>query len=584
MARRPAHVFVSMAIVLCSFPSGGSAQARAGAVNPNAPHLMVGIFKNADKKLGPEAAEAIRDRIAGDVSTRDLYVIPKQDITNTLESSGYSTTDALSPADANALAKIIHADVYIEGVVTKTATGVQLEPYLMLQRDQNLRQPLGRYENAKLDGAASGVAREFKNAVKALEYEKNCRLKAREGKPAEALKAATDGIAAYPKSVWLRVCQLGIAVEQKKPAADIIKIAEEIRAVDPQSQIALKELVKQYDLAKNTDKKIEVLMELYRADSSNATLARQVVGELVNSGKGELARPIVEKAVASNPGDVALVQTYFNVLGALKDTKKMVLVGEEMVKMDTSLADADYFDRMVSAYATDSSYQKAAEVAARGTAKFPASAEGWLRLGNLQSKVGQKQQAIESLKKAFALDPKIKNAQLILVTTLIDMNQYDGAFAAAHEAVKGGEDADQVARAVSVMAKKAFDAANKAEPKTVAEFRKVLPYAAFADSIAKDRSIKNTANFLVGVSSYFITQLSYQEATKSKSCAEAKEANAASVDAFVNLPKGGASNPDLVKQLMPLTQQLTAASEQATKVFCKGENGSAKKPGRGPGH
>lgn len=289
MVRRPAHVFVSMAIALCSFPAVISAQARAGAVNPNAPHLMVGIFKNADKKLGPEAAEAIRDRIAGDVSTRDLYVIPKQDITNTLESSGYSTTDALSPADANALAKIIHADVYIEGVVTKTATGFQLEPYLMLQRDQNLRQPLGRYENAKLDGAAAGVSREFKNAVKALEYEKNCRLKAREGKPAEALKAAADGIAAYPKSVWLRVCQLGIAVEQKKPAGDIIKIAEEIRAVDPQSQIALKELVKQYDLAKNTDKKIEVLMELYRADSSNATLARQVVNELVNSGKAELA-------------------------------------------------------------------------------------------------------------------------------------------------------------------------------------------------------------------------------------------------------------------------------------------------------
>ena len=124
MARRQANVFVSTAIALCSFPSLISAQARAGAVNPNAPHLMVGIFKNADEKLGPDAAEAIRDRIAGDVSTRDLYVIPKQDITNTLESSGYSTKSALSPADANALAKIIHADVYIEGVVTKTAAGV----------------------------------------------------------------------------------------------------------------------------------------------------------------------------------------------------------------------------------------------------------------------------------------------------------------------------------------------------------------------------------------------------------------------------------------------------------------------------
>ena len=41
----------------------------------------------------------------------------------------------------------------------------------------------------------------------------------------------------------------------------------------------------------------------------------------------EAAIPIIEKAVADNPGDVSLVKLYFLILGAAKDLKKMARGG-----------------------------------------------------------------------------------------------------------------------------------------------------------------------------------------------------------------------------------------------------------------
>jgi tetratricopeptide (TPR) repeat protein len=578
-ARQQARAWAAIGIAISGLTVPASAQRTLGP-SPNAPKLMVGICRNPDKKLGPDAAEQIRDKITGDISPRDLYVFPAKDITSTLASSGYSDTDALSKADASALTKIIHADMDIECTVTKTATGFQIEAWMTLQRDQNLEQPLGTYENTKLDGAAAGVSREFKNAFKTFDYDKTCRLKAREGKTAEALKAASDGIAAYPKSIWLRVCQMQIAVEQKKPPADIITIAEEIRKIDPKSQIALKELYKQYDLAKNQDKKIEVLMELYNADPTNPVLLRGVANDLAAAGKFAQAEPIIAKAVAENQGDVTLVQTYFNILGALKNTKMMAQVGESMIKMDTSLADADFYDRMVSAYVADSNYQKAAEWAARATAKFPNVAENWLRLGNLQRRTGQTQQSVVSLKRALSIDPKAKNARLLIVSSLVDMNQYDSSLVAMRDAYKAGEDPNLLGDYALTIGNKLYKVASAAEPKTIPELQKALPYLSFADSVSKTPATKQNAELLIGVSSFYMGALQVNEARESRSCEGSRRAQQTLLDAQTMVQAGGRINPPAAAQILGQLNNYLPAVDAQVKQLCKTETAPpAKRPG-----
>ena len=56
-----------------------------------------------------QAAEAIRNQLQKQTNVRDLVVVPKADIVNSLTSSGYSPTEALPAGDAKALAESLAA-------------------------------------------------------------------------------------------------------------------------------------------------------------------------------------------------------------------------------------------------------------------------------------------------------------------------------------------------------------------------------------------------------------------------------------------------------------------------------------------
>ena len=58
--------------------------------------VMIPTLQSADKDLGVQAAEAIRNQLTKQTNIRDLVVVPKADINNSLASSGYSTTEALA--------------------------------------------------------------------------------------------------------------------------------------------------------------------------------------------------------------------------------------------------------------------------------------------------------------------------------------------------------------------------------------------------------------------------------------------------------------------------------------------------------
>jgi tetratricopeptide (TPR) repeat protein len=569
MARHQARAFAAIATALfAGMASTAGAQYSRGA-NPNAPRLMIGTLKSDDKKLGPDAAESLRDRIAGDVSVRELYVFPKNDINNNLEQSGYSVTEALSPSDAVQLAKMLRADEYIEGSVLKTATGFTIEANVVLARDASLVQPLGSFSGPKLDNVAAQVSKAYQKAHSVFDGEKRCRLAVRESKWTEVSKEVAEGVKSFPGSTWIRFCQMQALTTQKKPATEILPVVEDILKLDPKSKPALAEAVNQYEAAGQTDKKIDALMKLYQADPSNSRLQLTVVNELAAAKKFDLAKPMIEKSVAENPGDAGLAKLYWLILGATDDLKKFVKVGEEMVQMDTSLADADYFDRMISAYSSDSNTAKAASTASKATAKFPKRDDFWAKRGQFELKGGQTAQAITSLRRALEINPKTPGARLIILKSYHDAGQWDTLFTAMHDAIKAGEDAGTVGQFAVSASSKLLSAAQKADPKTIADFEKVLTWVAYADSTLTDKAMKNSGKFVSGVAYFFLGTIHYGDLTKSKQCSDAKAAQDAFTSAQINLPAGGATNAEVIKQLLGNLAQYSPAADQAVKGLCK---------------
>src|SRR6185436_20513645 len=124
--------------------------------------------QSSDKDLGVNAAEAIRNQLQKQTNVRDLVVVPKADIVNSLVSSGYSPTEALPPGDAKALATLVRAPQYLEGSVTKTPTGFKIDSRLIISRDMSKGQALPTAQGAKLDDAANQVAKAIKDARRQL--------------------------------------------------------------------------------------------------------------------------------------------------------------------------------------------------------------------------------------------------------------------------------------------------------------------------------------------------------------------------------------------------------------------------------
>ena len=126
----------------------------------------------------------------------------------------------------------------------------------------------------------------------------------------------------------MRYCKMQILKDQKAGNEEFVKVAQEIVNVDPMSKGALQELVVRYDAMGNKEKKIEALMALQKADPGNAKLNTDIANEFAAMGDFTKARPVVEKAVAENPGDVNLVRTYWLILTAVKEYKKAMEVGD----------------------------------------------------------------------------------------------------------------------------------------------------------------------------------------------------------------------------------------------------------------
>jgi hypothetical protein len=264
-----------------------------------------------------------------------------------------------------------------------------------------------------------------------------------------------------------------------------------------------------------------------------------------------------------------LITLQFRILTAAKEYKAAIKTGEEMVTMDTTLADLTYYNRMIGLYAADSQPQKAAEMAARGTQKFPNDADMWQSYSATLKAAGQVQQSIAAAKRALEINPQIPNGWTQVAIAFNEMGQPDSALVALRAAKTAGDNGDQVGQIALSIGNRLYRAAAADSNKTVAAFAASQPYLYFADTVSTNVAQKTNSKLLIGVTNFYVAQLTAQGLQASKSCDEAKMGQNALTEAMIYVPQGGRDNPQLAGQLMPLLGQLQPYYEQSVKNFCK---------------
>jgi tetratricopeptide (TPR) repeat protein len=566
---------IAVALMLGSYaPVALEAQGgRPAAPGPDTPRLLVAVFASNDRASGVQAADAIRTRVANAVNIKQLYVIPKADITNYLESSGYKPDSSLGATDLKELAKLLRADEVLSGTATRSATGIRVEPRLMLARDPSLAQPLPAVDAGSWSDAARQIERSLGEARKQLPDNRICENHIRASEWDKAIAAAKVGITKYPNATIARLCLANTYVEMKN-WDETLRVTDEIRRIDPKNSMALRFAQRAYQEKSDPENAVRALLGLLGLEPTNPTLQAQVVTELARLGKPAVAIPLVDSLLAQNPGDPQLIRQKWLLLlnAAASDTtaarsrffSQALTTGEEMVRIDTTLADSVYFERQIGAASGIADQpQRAQEIAARAVQRFPNSAYFWRLKAQSERRAGQLQVARESMGRALSIDPKLQNASLFLAQLALDLQQSDSAVAIAQRAIASGEDPKTWGAFLLAPTQAAFKAAQ--ESKSTADYERAMKLAQESDKL----SPSSTAKFFIGVSAFSIGIDALQQAQKPKSCPLARRAQEMMLLTQINMPAGGQVDATVAKQILDYVGQYAPAADQMVKQYCK---------------
>lgn len=580
---RPFAALAAILAVASAVPAG--AQPVRRPPRPDTPFMTVQVFRSADKVAGPAASDALRERLIQIYPGPVLWVIEKERLIELLEQSGYPTNEQLARTDENSLAKFQRADEYIRGAVTREADGQwRVDAQLVLTRDASLTQPLPSSRGRNPSSAANGLVRSIQDARRQLANEKKCMEHARAERYAAAIAEADEAIADYPQATLVRYCKLNVLVRQQAGNDAVLAIANEILAIDPNSRAALAIAADAEQAKGNVNQANELLVRLLATEPNNAQLATRVVDALAASRQFDVAKRIVLQAVQDNPGDVSLIRLQYLILAAAGDYKPAIATGEEMVQLDTALADVAFFTRMTALYAADSQPNKAAEAAQRGTAKFPQNADLWQLYAQTLRVAGRVPESIDASKKALELNPYIPNGWLLVAQAYINQQQQDSAIVALRNSTVAGDNADMIAGMASGVGNqlRLAGAAAKSVPileQGVAVLQFADSVAALADQVGPETArrprqqatgeTKSRVKFILGATAVTLAQTAGVEAAPAKSCELATKADNALITAQIALPGGAAFNQQATLQLLQSIPEFQAYIAQLKGQVCK---------------
>ena len=548
---------------------------RGGPPGQDTPWILVTTFASSERQLGVQAADELRKRLQVEHSAKELAVITRNNVNNTLETSGYRPDSSLSTSDLMELSKQLHGEYVVDAKVAKAGQGVKVEARLLMRAGQQIvAQPLPMAEGRDVGDAAKLVEKSISEALKQIPAYKECLAALRAAKYDEAATRARAAIGAYPNAAWSRVCLLNAYTLNKNTSPDsIVSVSNQILAIDPNSLLALSNLADAYKSKGDKDKAIEINLRIYRLDPSNQSIAQSIVQELAQSGAPDKALPIIDSLMASNPGDPGMIKTKWLLqlrVGKFKDALK---TGEELVKVDSAAANVDYFNRQIGAAQSDSNNAKITEYASKASKKFTREISFPLLLSQTYRRTGQLQEAMQAATKATVIDPRDTRGWQLAIVTANDLNQPDSALAMAQRALAAGADRSQIAPTMLAPVSAAVKKAQAS--RTRADWQDALKVAELVDGVAASPETK----FFIGVSSFQIAAdiltgvqplvKSTKAADKTAACSGAKDAEGYLAKTSIAMPAGGKVDAAVAGQILGNVANYNDFVSQVKRAFCK---------------
>ncbi|MEP6493686.1 MAG: hypothetical protein ABJF01_13480 [bacterium] len=552
--------------------------------------------RGADMRMGRRAADAVRDRLDKLTNKAEVEVIDGEAIRLKAERAGYSPDTVYDLGTLRALSRQLRADEYLVANVVSDEKGTRLAGRLVMIRDENLHENLPEVSAPKLDSAAALFAKHLAAARSQLLPMRRCENALREGHGDRALSAAKEGIASYPKAIIARTCLVWALRATHAPSSEILSVAREILAVDPNNPHGLEAGALALDSLHRGDEAADMWFKLAALDTANLETSIRVGYALLDGGNGKRAEPFILRLSAGHPDELRLLQQKWRVSYENKHWPKAIEAGEELLASDSvARADSTFYIRLGSAYRASNMPYKAIEtiahgvhafpkdmrmyslytqyvkaeadsVIARGLALFPKSADLLaINAKELRGK-GKIAESLDATKQAIAIDSTMSQGQLMVAQLEIELGRPDSALSSLHSAAARGEDSSLVAQFALSKGNVFYRAANGT--KSSADFGLALRFLTYADSVRSTVQSK----FLVGAAAFGIAQSSFTEGAalkdKAESCRVVRLGATMLPVARSGLEAGQEAFAEAAKQSLDFLGQLETYAEQAQAAYC----------------
>lgn len=544
------------------------------------PRLLVAnphSFNVQDSAPAVAIGDGIRGRV-DKIATGQFRVITRAEMNEALKQFGYPADAILAPLTQRVLAQSLNSRVVVVSTLTKDQSGRFAVTSRLAGVNDDAGSVVSATQAAGQQPADLGgkLGESFALAVKAYADAKACVDQSKTA-PAKAAESAKKVLSQMPGNGLANYClgQLALARGRKADSTEAMRYFGEAVKGDPLSLAAWTQLAAGYEVAGDTTKTIDALLQMLRIAPTNQPLRDLVFKKLLAYGRPELAEQVADEGLKIDPTNADLLDLLANARIFRENYAGALDALDQLIALDSTRADSTFYVKyLVTATASNKpDTARIVRVASRALRKFPENSTLLKQAIGAYSLVGRGDSMLVGLRTLIKFDSVAAvGVALQQADTLQKQKQFKEAepfvaFAALHG------DAQAKDGAAALM------------------FQGVVPllqppqqWALAADSLKVVRQLANPTGRLAGIVNYYLS-LSLvnvivakdQEAEKGKSCDIARQldkleaevdGSLAASESYIKSPNGAAQEKTWT-QLKGYITGLKPRTASMIKAYCK---------------
>ena len=579
---------VSLAALGLAMAAPASAQGipRGGRISTsltnNRQRILVGnpyVFAPADSATAVHVGDVMRkrlDRTAGS----DYSVVPDTIMNTALVQFGYPRDAILSGVLARTLAKQLPGT---RVVVTSTMTKAPDGSRVMVARLTGTNDDAGN--TVRVAGGAGQAVEDLgtravdalQPAVRSLADARAC-MDQRIASKAKATEAANKALKVLPSNGLAHYC-LALIADSNHAQADKIQHLEAAVAGDSLSVVALRSLAQSYQQKGDTAKAVATLQQILRAAPTDQELRQSAFRYFLSSGNTDAAIQVADEGLKLDPFNWDLYDLKSNACLFASNYKCAVEVLAKAYETDSTRADTLFFAKIAAAAeqrlsdtlpkATPADTATYVLWAQKASKHYPNNLTLLQNLNKAYSYSGQVDSSLSVTRRLMAVDsnnvmPSLAAAQaLITAKRLKDAQPYLDF--AVRRAAFSADSTDLRTKAAGLLT----NAAVPMLQATPADYKGAADLLRQAVRIAPTAPFIPTANYLLGLATFYQVPALDTQAMAQKSCDMARQEDALlkEAEAAFNLSKS--AKPTEAAQQLGVIEKYKPHSASLLKAYCR---------------